>query len=338
MLKLLRRCLYGIAGLLALGAALLSLGWWQAMHRESGAGSTQAPPSGRFIEALGLRLHIQEQGRADAPAVLLVHGTGAWSETWRETMAALADHGYRAIAIDLPPFGYSQRPDSRRYDRRSQGERIAAMLRVLNLDSVVLVGHSFGAGPTVEAALIAPDRVRALILVDAALGVKAEHVVAGTVLPHNNSPVALALRLRPVRNAIVGSFVTNPRFTRRILQSFIALKERATPERVAVYQAPLSLSGTTDAYGDWLPELVAPTISSASEDPQSYRLMARPVGLIWGSLDSITPLEQGRAIAALVPDSHLHVLDGVGHIPQIEAPTAFNELLLTVLREIAPTD
>jgi hypothetical protein len=60
-------------------------------------------------------------------------------------------------------------------------------------------------------------------------------------------------------------------------------------------------------------------------------LAPMPVVVIWGDRDTITPLEQGQRLAGLVPGAQLLVLDGVGHIPQIEAPQRFNDLLLKVV-------
>ena len=67
-------------------------------------------------------------------------------------MTTLAGAGFHAIALDLPPFGFSQRPANARYDKQSQGKRILGVIDGLSLNSVVLVGHSFG-GLILERAL-----------------------------------------------------------------------------------------------------------------------------------------------------------------------------------------
>src|SRR5262249_23201258 len=145
---------------------------WQANARETVKAEDGAPRTGRYVAAGDVAMFVQEVGRAEGTAVVFVHGTGAWSETWRESLATLAEAGYRAIAIDLPPFGYSQRPAQPLYGKHDQGKRIVAALDALGIRQAVLVGHSFGGGPTVEAALLAPERVRGLVLVDAALAIR----------------------------------------------------------------------------------------------------------------------------------------------------------------------
>jgi pimeloyl-ACP methyl ester carboxylesterase len=127
------------------------------------------------VRAHDLDLYIQEVGPESGQVVLLVHGTGAWSEIWRSTLERLAAAGYRAVAVDMAPFGYSEQPAAGDYTTASQGRRLAALVESLG-SPVVLVGHSFGARATVEAAMLAPERLRALVLVDAALGL---HDAAG---------------------------------------------------------------------------------------------------------------------------------------------------------------
>ena len=84
--------------------------------------------------------------------------------------------------------------------------------------------------------------------------------------------------------------------------------------------------------------MLAPDGPAASEDPAVYRALAMPVVVIWGDRDTITPLEQGQRLAGLAPGAQLLVLDGVGHIPQIEAPQRFNDLLLKVVDRLrSPT-
>ena len=311
-------------------ALILAFFRWQASEREVVTEQDAAPRTGRYVAAGDVAMFVQEAGPPDGAAVVLVHGIGAWSETWRGSLTTLARAGYRGIAIDLPPFGYSQRPAQPLYGKHDQGKRIVAALDALGISRAVLVGHSFGGGPTVEAALIAPERVRALVLVDAALGILPDD---GHYEPP--SPLVRAvLAVEPLRDAIVATFLTNPRFTRNLLQTFVHQHADATDALVAIYRLPLAVKGTTEAVGQWLPGLLAPAGPAASEDPASYGKLAMPVVVIWGDLDAITLLStQGRRLAQLT-GAELHVIDGVSHIPQIEDPAKFNELLLKSVQKL----
>jgi pimeloyl-ACP methyl ester carboxylesterase len=92
---------------------------------------------------------------------------------------------------------------------------------------------------------------------------------------------------------------------------------------------------TTDAVSAWLPALLLPGDAARSEDPRAYAALGMPLIAIWGELDTITPLAQGQRLITLAPKAELQTLPAVGHIPQIEAPEAFNALLLKSVARIA---
>ena len=113
---------------------------------------------------------MEEAGPADGPVILLIHGTAGWSGFWRNISGHLAARGWRVIAVDLPPFGYSEHDPQARYDRTAQATRLAEVIGHLSTRPVVVIGHSFGSGAAVELALRDPWMISRLVLVDAALG------------------------------------------------------------------------------------------------------------------------------------------------------------------------
>src|SRR5262245_4895126 len=98
-----------LCAVLLIAGAAVAFFRLQADWRETMTPAEAAPPSGRLVRAADIAVYVQEAGPATGHPVLLLHGTGAWSEIWRETMTALATAGYRAIAIDIPPFGFSEK-------------------------------------------------------------------------------------------------------------------------------------------------------------------------------------------------------------------------------------
>ena len=311
--------------LLAVGvAAVLGTFWWRAHARETLNRADAAPKSGRFVRAADVEIFVQEIGSPTAPVVLFVHGMGAWSELWRETLAATAAAGFRAVAMDLPPFGYSARPAPGSYGRQDQARRILGVLDALGVRQATLVGHSFGGGPTMEAVLLAPDRARSLVLADAAIGLD--------TVPASGGPTALVLHARPLRNALVATTVTNPWLTGRLLTLFVANPDAVTDARVRVLQAPLVVRGATDAFGDWLVDFLTSREVALSTQPDAYRVVALRTLVIWGDRDTTTPLAQGQRLAQLIAGAELAVMPGVGHMPQIEDPAQFNRLLLAFLK------
>ncbi|MGQ0650258.1 MAG: alpha/beta fold hydrolase [Gemmatimonadaceae bacterium] len=298
-----------------------------AAIRESRSREEIAPPTGRFVPAADVEVFIQEQGPADGPAVVLIHGTGAWGAIWRETMQALADSGFRAVAIDMPPFGFSERPEDANYDDAAQGQRIVGVLDQLQLSQATLVGHSFGGRPTMAAYFMAPERIRSLVLVDVALGLQQQ---PGPPAP---APwmVRAVLSAPPLRDALVATTATNPMVTRKLLTLLIRDASDATAEKVRMLQQPFPVRGSTAALGRWLAPFVTSSAPSTSTTRANYEKLTTPALVIWGADDTITPLSQGQDLAGLIPGAQLVVLPRTGHIPAVEDATAFNKALLAFL-------
>ncbi|WP_373376187.1 alpha/beta fold hydrolase [Cupriavidus nantongensis] len=119
-----------------------------------------------FIEANGIRLHVAEQG--DGPLVLLCHGFPETSHAWRHQLAALACAGFRAVAPDLRGYGSSECPTAiGPYTTLDVVGDLVALVDVLGERDAVVVGNDWGATIAWQAALLRPDRFRAV----AALGV-----------------------------------------------------------------------------------------------------------------------------------------------------------------------
>ena len=299
-----------------------------AAFREVQTPAQAAPAFGRFVHADDVDIFMQEVGPSTGPAVLLIHGTGAWSELWRETMTALGQAGFHTIAIDVPPFGYSQKPTNAAYRRQDQAKRIVGVIKALQLPQVTLVGHSFGAGPTLETARMTSQNIAKLILVDAALGLDASPTRGGV----GATLLHAMLAIRPLRNALVASSATNAFFTGAMLRQFITKQPAATPQRIRMLQAPLVVEGSTDAVGYWLQEFLLPTTASLPTEHSAYTSLTMPVLVIWGAEDTVTPLPQAWPIAGLLSNAQVVVLQDIGHIPQIEDPHAFTTTLLAFLR------
>lgn len=141
--RLLTGLLYAFVAVVLGVTIVLAFFSWQASVRETKTRAEAAPATGRFVQVGDVELFIQELGLKDGPAVLLIHGAGAWGGIWQETMAALAQAGYYCIAVDVPPFGFSERPNPPAYSRLDQARRFSALIEALSLSSVTLVSRRF---------------------------------------------------------------------------------------------------------------------------------------------------------------------------------------------------
>ncbi|MGE0497176.1 MAG: alpha/beta fold hydrolase [Ramlibacter sp.] len=158
-----------VAGVVVVAGVML-VSWARALWVEDLEAREAAPKAGRWVRADDVDMYVQEFGDPQALPLVLRHGTGAWAGTWDQNGQALANVGYRVMAIDLPPFGFGARPAMRDYSRPAQARRIAAQVDSLGRRPVTLLGHFYGGRSAAEAAMLYPDRFRHLILLDAGVG------------------------------------------------------------------------------------------------------------------------------------------------------------------------
>jgi pimeloyl-ACP methyl ester carboxylesterase len=323
-----RLFLKGLALLVVLVVVLAGGFRAASVLRETDMAQDVAPKTGSYVKAGDVNIFIQEKGPTDGSAVVFIGGTMAWSEAWRETLDPVAAAGFRAVAIDLPPFGFSERPETNGYGPVNQSARIIGVLDALGIQRATLVGHSFGGGATVEAALRNSDRVASLVLVDVALGLNA----------HESEPgfVDWLLNWRFLRNAAVSLTFTNPPVVDYGVKINFYDKAKAQEKHVEVFKSALGVSGTTSAVGDWwVHDLMATPKNAVYRDKARFAQFQAPVLVIWGRDDTITPLLQGEEIAKIFPNSEMTIFDKNGHVPHLEATTAFNDRLIRFLRDHA---
>jgi pimeloyl-ACP methyl ester carboxylesterase len=116
----------------------------------------------RFVEANGIRLHIAEQG--EGPLVLLCHGFPESWYSWRHQLAALAQAGFRAVAPDMRGYGQSEQPaEIAQYTLLHLVGDMVGLLDALGEPTAIIAGHDWGAPVAWHAALLRPDRFRAVI-------------------------------------------------------------------------------------------------------------------------------------------------------------------------------
>jgi pimeloyl-ACP methyl ester carboxylesterase len=163
-----RRDMLWAGGALTLGAAFAEP--LRAAAEPSGAGpeptswmdSAMPEVTHRMIETNGIRLHVAEQG--EGPLVILCHGFPECWYSWRHQLPALAKAGFRAVAPDLRGYGQSDRPEEvEKYTILDDIGDIMGLIDALGAEHAVIAGHDIGATIAWQAALLRPDRFRAVI-------------------------------------------------------------------------------------------------------------------------------------------------------------------------------
>jgi epoxide hydrolase A/B len=116
----------------------------------------------RFVETNGIRMHIAEAG--DGPLVVMCHGFPESWYSWRHQLVALADAGYHAVAPDMRGYGQTDAPEPiEHYTLLHLVGDIVGLLDALEAPTAVIVGHDWGAPVAWHAALLRPDRFRAVV-------------------------------------------------------------------------------------------------------------------------------------------------------------------------------
>jgi pimeloyl-ACP methyl ester carboxylesterase len=196
--------------------------------RETETAESLAPDNGRFVDTDYGKIHVSLWGDETAPPVLFTHGMAAWGGLWRDVAEHVAGQGYRVIALDQAPFGFSDN-QNRDFSRTAQADRLKQVLDGLGISKVYLVGHSYGGGVTLEAALRYPVQISGLVLVCPVTGLMDA--------PEQGPGPAKALPFRMNVPALVETGVaasaTNTLVTGPLMASFMHNTEMMTPEHVA---------------------------------------------------------------------------------------------------------
>jgi pimeloyl-ACP methyl ester carboxylesterase len=280
-----------------------------------------ADDGGAFVEIVGIDTYYVEMGPDEGQAVLLAHGLGGSTYSWRENMATLAEAGYRVVAYDRPPFGLTEKSDALDVSAPAQARFAVALLDALGIDSAVLVGHSAGGGVIAQMALQYPQRVDGLVF------------VAGAVGTPNGAPSG------------VGDVLGFAPFNRwlRIGARLLLTPERYGDLLASAYGDPTIATETVrDEYAkvlqvrDWDVGFATLIRDSGRNAFPLDRLneLTQPALLIWGREDTWVPLDRGETLAAALPDATLLIYDDVGHLAMEEAPERFNADLMDWLLAI----
>ncbi len=297
---------------------------------------TFAADNGMFVTLAGADVYVETTGNPDEQAVILLHGFGGSTFTWRDALGILGDSGYYAIAYDRPPFGLSEKSADVRIDGEAQVERLAALMDELEIESAVLVGHSAGGGVISRFVTAYPERVAGLVYVAGVAPLPPDD--DETAEDESGSPLGglsdLAANIDTESEAFLNlltNFLTRERFL-GILESAYDPAFEVSDEIRDGYAQILQVD-------DWqvgLAQILTQQETSDPIDPATFAQAVEglPVTLIWGENDTWVPLSRGEALAELVPNAELIAYAGVGHLPMEEAPEQFIDDLIAFLMTI----
>lgn len=252
----------------------------------------------------GVEIFYREAGRADAPAVVLLHGFPTSSRMFRNLMPALADQ-YRVVAPDYPGFGHSAAPDRKDfvYSFAHYAKLTDALLAKLGVSRYALYVQDYGAPVGFRLALLHPDRVTALVIQN------------GNAYEDGLSPFWTPIRAywanpsKANRNALRAGLT--PEATRSQYVDGVGEPARIDPDNWLVDQALLDRPGIDEIMLDLFRDY-ATNVTLYPQFQQFFRTRRPPALIVWGKNDVIFPAEGAQAYLRDLPGAELHLLDS-GH-------------------------
>lgn len=287
-----------------------------------------ADPDGKFVTVNDATVYYIDRGTADGEPVILLHGFLGSVVDWTNTIPALTDAGYRVIAFDRPPFGLSDKRIELDYSLKAMSALTIGLLDELGIRQAAVVGHSAGGAVAADVALLYPERVSRLVLVDGAVGFTGSDPQFGDerggmdFLRNINPESPLAQTL--LRNMLTSDFANS------MMSQAVQDERNIDPELMKKRVRGLQVEG-------WEAGVLAFSRDSFTADSQFdlelLRTVQIPVLLVWGEQDRLVPINVGETLRDLFPNRTWITYPDVGHTPMDENTEQFNADLVTFLSE-----
>jgi magnesium chelatase accessory protein len=257
----------------------------------------------RFVQAEGVRWHVQQAG-TQGPRVLLLHGTGASLHTWRDILPGLAQRA-QVLAVDLPGHAFSSLAPGDGMSLPGMARGLAGLLKTLNWQPDAWVGHSAGAAIAAEMVLTQGWQPQVLIGINPAwLPLPG---LAGLLFP----PAAKLLALTPFVPGWFARQASSPGMVEKLLQSTgSTLDAEGTALYVLLVASPSHAQGALSMMAAW----------DLSAGRQTLRALRCPVRMLVGGQDRTVPPSLAVSALPWLQDGQLATWPDFGHLVHEEAP------------------
>jgi pimeloyl-ACP methyl ester carboxylesterase len=261
----------------------------------------QAPS--QFLSIAGMNIHLRDEGpKSDQEPIVLIHGTSASLHTWDGWVDAIKGQR-RVIRFDLPAFGLTGPDPKNDYKIEHYADVVAAVLDELNIKKCVLAGNSLGGYVSWATAVLYPNRVSKLILVDA----------SGYPFEPESVPLAFKLAQNQLTSVLLKNVLPKSLVARSV-KNVYGNPDLVSDELVDRYYDLTLREGNRGAlkerFTQTLPGLLIDKINTINV----------PTLIIWGGKDRLIPPKFATQFNQDIANSQLVVFDELGHVPHEEDP------------------
>ncbi|KJS28003.1 MAG: hypothetical protein VR75_00930 [Hyphomonadaceae bacterium BRH_c29] len=289
--------------------AIMAAGWFALQRRDIGYDRLEIVYANSDSRILpldnGLRVHYRDVGPRGAPVIVLVHGFSSSLHTWEPWVANLK-RDYRVISLDLPGHGLTNCLESGEIGTDLFVDTVNRVTEALGVKKFTLAGNSMGGGVTWAYALAHPEKLDAMVLVDASGWPESADEA-------KSDPLVFKLIANPVARRLMKN-TDMTYLVREGLRDSFANPDLATDEMVNRYTALARAPCHRDA-------LMALSAGRKSNVPATRTALAQitvPTLILHGEQDNLIPVSAGEKFADAIPGARLITYPDAGHLPQEE--------------------
>jgi pimeloyl-ACP methyl ester carboxylesterase len=264
-----------------------------------------AAPDSRYVDLPGgYHVHYADDGDPNLPLLVLLHGFADSFTTWEGWVGALKIQ-YHIISVDFPGHGLTRAPEGSRLSGEGLADFVDAFAAALSLPKFAVAGNSMGGGAAWQLAVRHPDRLSALILVDAA------------GFPNDKPPQKIPLGFRILQYPI-GRLILSKIDNRPLIEQGL---------KADVYDSSLITPFIVDRFAEFQRAPGHRTIlmsvgmgTPAKPTAELVSVIKLPTLILWGENDPLIEVPAAHKFAAAIPGAKLIIYPQVGHLPQLEIP------------------
>ena len=257
----------------------------------------------KFIEIDGMQVHYRDEGTGTP--IVLIHGTASSLHTWSDWTKELSKN-YRVIRMDLPAFGLTGPNSTGDYLIQNYTRFVDQFLSKVNVDSFYLAGNSLGGNIAWDFAAEYPEKVKKLVLIDA------------SGLPTNKpQPWIFRMARTPILNSLF-LYITPKTIIKENMKQVYADDSKITDALITRYHEMALRTGNRQAFID---RAKMDFDFNDKANLEKLKSIKTETLLLWGENDVWIPLDNGKRMDSLLPNSKLVIIKNSGHVPMEENPT-----------------